>query len=124
MCMHICWLNLNRHDLIESRAEFATMSGRRVQTKVVKVVEEARRPRRRRNRRARRRGPRIPRNEEVASESFPGVVEREVVNPIRRTGRLGKMGRSVAPLTHQLSAAAKEFVHRHCNPCGEMVTFR
>nr|QIN96634.1 MAG: hypothetical protein [Picornaviridae sp.] len=124
MCTHICWLNRKRHDLIDSRAGFATMPGRKVQTKVVKVVEEARRPRRRRNRRARGRGPRIQANEEVTSEALPGGVEREVVNPIRRTGRLGKMGRSVAPLTHALSAAAKEFVHRHCNPCGEMVTFR
>lgn len=50
-----------------------------------------------------------------------GVVENSAYRVLRpRT----KMARKIGARTHGLSEAAQEFVHRHCNPCGERVTFR
>lgn len=69
-------------------------------------------PKRRRRRTSRRKGP------GVTTTDFPGVVDYEV----SRSRGNGRMRRALG-ISRGIPEAASEFIHRHCNPCGEMVTF-
>ncbi|USL85436.1 MAG: hypothetical protein [Ixodes ricinus noda-like-virus 1] len=107
----------SRHDVRYILPTTGTMPNNR-KGRVLQVVEETKRRPRRRRRSRRRAKPAVVVSDTPTSV---GVVEKETVQP---RGPKGRMFRSIAPLTHNLTPAAKEFIHRHCNPCGEMVTFR
>lgn len=60
---------------------------------------------------------------EVENMEFPGVIEAETSrNPMSGAVGRGKMYRHLKGMS-MLPERGREFVHRHCNPCGEMVTF-
>lgn len=59
-------------------------------------------------------------NAELTTANFPGNTEFETKGG--GGGRKSRKGISL-PGMETLPERGREFVHRHCNPCGEMVTF-
>lgn len=88
---------------------------REVAVQVAQATNGKKAPRRRRRPRARR-----PNNKGKPT-NLVGPNKYLVERTTSRGGR-SQIGRWVNSLTH-LSDHAYEFIHRHCNPCGEMMTF-
>lgn len=65
---------------------------------------------------SKKRGPRKSKKA-LTTTDFPGVIDYEVSRP-RGNGRM----RHSLGVARGIPLAASEFIHRHCNPCGEMVT--